>query len=333
MNREKFWKNFELGVELDISGRFIYNGLRSIHEIDNLYNPSEVFEFLYNISVGIERLSKIAVILIEHNKNSDQEAFEKSLITHNHMDLVGRVRESKNLPLSAPHLELLQLLSKFYKSQRYGRYGIDASNMAEQEKHALHRYIEKYLDITIFDEFPFNVSPLTRRIRDFLGRTIGKITTTLYKAITEEACRLGIYTYEIRTYTKAYKIFIKEEFNFFPEDILWKELIIAIANSKEPQGHLKHIRGIEPLSFDFGSGCDHLQAFFSEEKKMQVLDELEHLYDELESQKTRLEEIGVIGDPTIDFWDEEQEEDDNYFKDEMDDEDDAGSNTHKPPLA
>lgn len=333
MDRETFWKNFELGVELDISGRFIYNGLRAIHEMDNLYNSSEVFEFLYNISVGIERLSKIAVILIEHDKHSDQEVFEKSLITHNHMDLVGRVRASKNLPLSAPHLELLQLLSKFYKSHRYGRYGVNASSMTEQEKHVLHRYIEKYLSITIFDEFPFNVSPLTRKIRYFLGRTIGKISITLYEAIIEEARRLGIYTYEIRTYTKAYKIFIKEEFNFFPEDILWKELIIAIANSEDPQGHLKYIRGIDPLSFDFGSGCGHLQAFSSEEKKMQVLDELEYLYDELESQKMRLEQIGVIGDPTIDFWDEGQDEDDDSFKDEMDDEDDSGSTTHQPPLA
>jgi len=47
-----FWKNFALVVEISISGAFIYNGLRRYHEMRNLDYTDELFEFLYNISVG-----------------------------------------------------------------------------------------------------------------------------------------------------------------------------------------------------------------------------------------------------------------------------------------
>lgn len=92
MNPAEFWKNFGLGEELSISGAFIYNGLRRFYELRKLDQPDEVFEVLYNLAVGIERLLKIAVVLLEHAEDEDQEALEQSLITHNHLDLLHRVR-------------------------------------------------------------------------------------------------------------------------------------------------------------------------------------------------------------------------------------------------
>ncbi|HPV20642.1 MAG TPA: hypothetical protein PK102_03300, partial [bacterium] len=76
MNSSLFWKNFNLGKELEISGAFIYNGLYRLHEIQTLYYDEEIFEVFYNLSVGLERLLKIAIILIEHDENMDQEKFE-----------------------------------------------------------------------------------------------------------------------------------------------------------------------------------------------------------------------------------------------------------------
>lgn len=64
MNRMEFWKNFKLGEELDISGSFIYNGLRYLHEMRTLHHETEIFEVLYNLAVGLERLLKVTVILI-----------------------------------------------------------------------------------------------------------------------------------------------------------------------------------------------------------------------------------------------------------------------------
>jgi hypothetical protein len=63
MNKHEAWKNFNLGEELSISGAFIYNGLRRFHEMRVLVHTDEIFDFLYNLSVGLERLLKIAVVL------------------------------------------------------------------------------------------------------------------------------------------------------------------------------------------------------------------------------------------------------------------------------
>lgn len=37
MDKIKSWKNFKLGLELDISGRFIYNGLHYFHKMETLH--------------------------------------------------------------------------------------------------------------------------------------------------------------------------------------------------------------------------------------------------------------------------------------------------------
>jgi len=85
MEATQAWKNFNISKELSVSGAFIYSGLRRFYEMQILDNTDEIFEVLYNLSVGLERLLKIVVVLLEHNDSTDQEALEKSLITHNHL--------------------------------------------------------------------------------------------------------------------------------------------------------------------------------------------------------------------------------------------------------
>ncbi|MCB1195609.1 hypothetical protein KDK77_05435, partial [bacterium] len=93
MDKKYFWKNFNLGTELRLSGNFIYNGLKTFNDMHNLDYEEEIFEFLYNIAVGIERLEKILIILIEHNNTSNQKEFENSLKNHNHLYLLNRIRK------------------------------------------------------------------------------------------------------------------------------------------------------------------------------------------------------------------------------------------------
>jgi len=90
---ELFWKNFRLGTELQISGSFLYNALYFFDKMEHFYYEDECFEFLYNTSVGLERLEKIALILSEHNGEVSQQEFEKSLITHNHLELLRRIKK------------------------------------------------------------------------------------------------------------------------------------------------------------------------------------------------------------------------------------------------
>ena len=92
MKSADFWKNFRLGEEVHISGTFIYNGLRRFHELQHFESDDELFEFLYELSVGLERLLKIAIVLFEHSDAADQTQLEKSLITHSHAELTKHLQ-------------------------------------------------------------------------------------------------------------------------------------------------------------------------------------------------------------------------------------------------
>lgn len=314
MKLTDFWKNFKLAEELDISGRFIYNGLRFFHEMDSLYHEEEIFEVLYNLSVGLERLLKICVVLIEHDDAVDQEAFERTLITHTHQELLRRVKVKHKLQLEARQNEFLDLLGSFYKTDRYGRYGIGKLQAAGNEKLALHLFITKYLGVTIRDTPPVDVTPNDTKIRTFIGKLVGQIATPLYEVVRKEAGRLNLYTYELRSDSKAAKIFLRKELDFSKEDLLWKELIVFLVNSDDQTGQLKLLKEIVPLDFDAASTCDYLQCLDSQVKKLDVLDDLDALYDELKSKerKQRLEVIGLVGNPMV------------YFDDDIKDDEEEG---------
>ncbi len=309
MNQSYFWKNFALGKELDIAGSFIFNGLRRLHEIETLYHESEVFEVVYNLSVGIERLLKVAVILIEHSDVIDQEIFERSLITHTHQELIRRVRIKHDLQLAGIDNEFLDLLGSFYKTHRYGRYAVSSVTSGSSEKRLLHQYVAKHLNIVWQDKFPFHITLNDARIKRFIGKRVGKLTTLLYDTIDKEATRLGTFTYELRSNSKAEKIFLRKKFDFADEDILWRELLVFIANAKASTGMLKFIRSIEPLDFDPGLIAEYIQCFASEDRKLQVLDEFESLYENVENARQRLEAISVIGASHVHFHDELDDDD------------------------
>lgn len=307
MKQSEFWKNFHLGTEIDIAGTFVYNGLRRLHEMETLYHAAEVFEVLYNLAVGVERLLKVTVILIEHEDHVDQEEFEKTLITHSHQDLMRRVQARHNLQLGSTHNEFLELLGAFYKTSRYGRYTLGSDLTAE--KTLLHRYIEKNLQIKVEDSFPFPITRNDNRMRKLIGKRVGKITMGLYRIIEQEARRLGIYTYELRSFSKAEKIFVWERFDFTDEEVLWKELLISFINSQQQSSVMKFIKSIDPLQFDPQLANDYLQCFQSEEKKLAVLDELDAVYEDVENVKERLKTLDIIGNPLVVFEEDERGDD------------------------
>jgi hypothetical protein len=295
MDRGEVWKNFDLGTELDVSGAFIYNGLRCFHEMKSLDRPAEIFEFLYNVAVGLERLLKIAVILLEHDGTQDQRAFERSLITHNHLELVRRLKVHTKIAIAGPHNELLGLLGSFYKTLRYDRYVLSDSWNPDKEKAALWRFLEKHLEVTIEDAPSHLSSQNCDRFRKHIGRLVGRISGELYRIIREKATSINLYTFEVRADSKAAKVFHKQDCNFLNEDILWKELLIFFMNTKATSGLLTFLRSIEPLEFDEGCGADYLQCFQSEEGKQYVIGELEELYSELNDVRQRQQLIGALG--------------------------------------
>jgi hypothetical protein len=43
MRPDEWWKNFALGVELDVAGTFTYNGIKSLHDLDRVVEEINSF--------------------------------------------------------------------------------------------------------------------------------------------------------------------------------------------------------------------------------------------------------------------------------------------------
>lgn len=288
MRPDEYWKNFNLGTELDIAGRFLFNGLQAFHEMEHFASEEDAFEFLYSIAVGVERLLKIAIILTEHDNAVDQEGFEKSLITHTHQDLALRLREPHGLKFLARENEFITLLGRFYTSQRYGRYSLDSVFAPTQERDELVKFLEKHLDIKIDTSGLLTVTPNERKHRKFIGKVVGKIVNPIHKIVEDEARRLNIYTYEIDYRSKASKIFLSKKFDFEDEDILQAELMAYFISSGACGPNAQLIRDlIKPLPFDPALEGEYLAALRSDKKKITVLDELESHYEDITNFKER----------------------------------------------
>lgn len=66
-------------TEIDIAGTFIYRGIREFNNLDSFYNAGEIFHVLYPLSVGIERLQKVLLVLLEEIRPEQAHEFEKDL--------------------------------------------------------------------------------------------------------------------------------------------------------------------------------------------------------------------------------------------------------------
>lgn len=300
MKIDQAWKNFNLGQELSVSGAFIYNGLRKFQEMRVLDHTDEIFEFFYNISVGFERLLKIAVVLIEHNKNTDQNALEKSLITHNHLELLKRVRQHAKINLGKPHNEFLALLGTFYTTLRYDRFTLSSVYDLDRERGALCRFLSKHLQVEIEQSSQLFATQNNTRYRKYIRKIVIKISSVLFEVVRTRASELNLYTYELRHGSRAETIFLGQA-DLPAEEVLWKELLIFFMNTKSSSGYIEFLRSIDPLEFDPELTDDYLDCFQSDSAKAFVVDELDHLYSELNNPGKRLEIINVIGNPNVSF--------------------------------
>jgi hypothetical protein len=303
-----FWKNFKLGQELSISGTFIYNGLRSFYGLRKLDHTDEIFEVLYNLSVGIERLMKIVVVLLEHKDSDDIDAFENSLRTHSHLELLGRIKKHVDVPLAGPHHDFLALLTKFYITLRYDRFLLQSMRVLDSERQELFDFLEKHLKAEFGDRDSILGYENSPRYKKFIRGIVTKISSALYKVVENRAHELNVYTYEMRSGSKAETVFLGKA-DIPTEDVLWKELLIFLMNTTSTSGYLKFLRGIEPLSFDPALVGDYLDCFQSDAAKAQVVDDLEARYEDVADKAGRLETMAAIGSRNISFDDEDEDAD------------------------
>lgn len=294
MTPEEWWKNFALGMELDVAGTFIFNGVKRLDEVENFYYPTDIFEIFYNLSVGIERLLKVAIILVEHHDQTDMEELEKSLITHNVTELKNRLGAERQLDLSSVHKEFLSILSKFYKTYRYGRFSFESVPEIERERDAFLQYIGKHLNIKIPAKDSFSTLFNTDQIKKFVGKVVKRIADSVFSIIDKRATELNIYTYELRGDSKAIRVFYGDRLDFIDERIKKKEILLFLMNYKESVGHLKFVRSLEPLALDPGMAPDYVKALINDSNLHFVGDEIEELYTDVESVGERIRMIDII---------------------------------------
>lgn len=311
MNKEAhwFWKNWRMGTELQISGSFIYNALFLLDQMETFYYEEECFEFLYNTSVGLERLIKIAIVLTEHDKMENQEIFEKSLITHSTLDLINRLQKNHKINLSSPHNKFLSLIDQFYKSVRYGRFNLQSVYKKPGDKYGLISFLNESLDIEITTDI-MNSTPVTSQIRKFLGKIIGKVTTQLFSVVQDEAYRNRTFTYEISYSSKSFKIFIAKEFDFENERITQREAFLHLAKKRFNENIQSFIDEIPSINMGNFNTNKYIKTLFTYEKDRQVMGEIKHLYEEDKPNMKRIEELLILGSDTNfdnfdNIWEEE----------------------------
>lgn len=292
-----FWKNWRLGTELQVSGSFIYNGLLTLDKMESLYYEEECFELLYNLSVGLERLMKIVVILLEHDTITSQEEFEKTLITHNHFDLLNRIKSKKKFVMGKTHNKFLSLLDNFYKSVRYERYNIQCVYKPSQDKTQLVKFITEELNIEFCADFG-EADLLTKQIRKFIGKVVGKFTTQLYEIIRDEAFRIGTFTYEVTYNSKAFKIYLAEEFDFEKEKLTQKEVMLYLLKTKRSEEFQNYLNGIEHLNFEQNHTNKYIESIFNYNLDRQIINELEYIYEEDKPDCNRTEYLEILGTDT-----------------------------------
>jgi len=302
MNEVEYWKNFNLGDELQIAGVFIYNGLRRFNRMRALNHLDEIFEVLYDLSVGLERILKIAVVFVEHDGDRDQHEFELSLHSHNHNALLARLKKKENIGLGDQHAGLLGLLDTFYSDFRYGRFSLSSVPDLARERDALYRFFNHQLGTELRDSDSMFITGNEPRYRKHLTTLVLTIAQTLFELISEKARRLNLYTYELRYDSKAAKVFrrpIREL--FLLEEITWKELLIFLMNSEEETEALKFLRSIEPLDIDPEMVTEYLETFCLGEPTGAAMDEIDSLYESLPKSGERIKLMELVANPAVDF--------------------------------
>lgn len=304
MNPTEFWQNFKMGEEQEIACNFIYDGLRNLHEMETLNLETEIFPVLYNLSIGLERMFKVAIVLVEFNDDTSVDEFEKTLITHDHITLYNRLKKSVVLDLGPVHTGLLMLLSRFYEDHRYGRFNLPQIDNLSKDKKLFLTFLHKHLGIDVRDDIIGTENSL--QVKKFMGKIVKKIAKDLYSIIDKSATAKNLYTYELSdSSSKAAKVvWGDEEITFEREEITMMEVLIFLLNNPELD-RVKLMKEIESLPLDPAQDGDYLHFLLRKRTRFSssIVGEVEEYQAQIDPKtlKERLEFIKIIKDSSIDF--------------------------------
>lgn len=321
MDALQYFKNFNIGKEIDLAGAFAYNALTILNSEQNIYQNDQIFMFLYNAAVSVERIQKCVLFLYGTYDLSDIETFALELKIHSHPALQNKINGHTKKKLSEDQNALLDLLKDFYEHGRYSNFSINSSY---DYKSKFEDFVKKHFDTALVETSIFSHNTyITEHAKERIGRTLGKLLCYYYELIKDKAQEANLYTYELRDGSPAEKVFL----NLFPKSSLQAvhesernalaELILYLCTTTDSTGYFNYLRNIKPLPFDPFMVQEYLVDIMNRKIPQSLVDEVATIYEDMSRNEisNRKDAISIIGAHNVFF-----PEDDDIL-----DEDDWGS--------
>ena len=263
--------NFSLVKEVEIAGVLIWKSIEDINKVylqkkENDVIVDYLFTSLYQASQGIERLFKILIQLIEYEMNlDDKKRIEELLLSHNHIGMYQFISEYQDLKFNENENKFITLISNFYNKIRYHRFRYSENNIPELE---LLQNFGNNIKEENFDE----------EIKHKYGKSLGKISHSLYECISKISRKLHIFVEELYSFSVAKFVFWKNIKNFDLYEILKeieiskKELIWYLLNIDVPKNKNINILPFESSDEEYyikeliynKNACEGIYSFVSE---------------------------------------------------------------------
>jgi|SRR5690606_38543701 len=284
---EFIWKNFHLGTELEIAGNFLYDALYNFDQMKHFYFEADIFNCLYQLSVGIERLQKITLILLTGFGDTKNPDFEKKLVSHSLQHFHERINKVKTVKFGKNENKLLTILTGFYEKNRYGRFNFDSSQESEYEKKEFISFLSdlmgggKYIEVDPHPVMTINNDTFKKEF----GKTIQNIVLSYYQ-IVEQTCRSqNIYTYEVNQESKAFQIFWGHQFDFIQAKHVKREVLYYLMRNFNK---LISNKKMEAINFDPDSMQEIVDFLMNSCKSTHIVDTYECIIDDQIQEKLDL---------------------------------------------
>lgn len=216
------------------------------------------------------------------------------------------MNSQRNLQLSNIHREFLSILSKFYKTHRYGRYSLSAVPEIYEEQRLFLDFVAKHLKISLPIDDEFAPIPNTDQIRRFVGKVVKKICDELFQVVRQRTEELNIYTTEIRGDSKALKVFYGERLDFIDEKLKKKELLLFLMNPKSHGPHIDLLKSFDALELDPELTPKYIQALLNDASLPYVADEVDEVYTEVTNIRERLDFLAIVDDEYLSYDSEDE---------------------------
>ena len=308
------FKSLNMGRELEIAGEFIYDSAKEAMSIKGLNNTYEINIILYTGAVGIERLQKIYLCLVAQDP-TDVSSMPKCLRQHNHIELQHEVNKFSDKNVAKNAMSLLGVFSDYYNNFRYANYypGQPDKNLRKLFIGFLKRLNGKFN----FDE-PYAAVQFEEFKRFYINE-LGKLAVHFYLLIHEKASELNTYTYEIDSFSRAARVFWSAQRKTLYEQMVLeqnatKELLLYIYKKNRGTGVFRLLDEMEALDFDDALVNEYLEDLCAGKVNDLLIDYVDDLHEDIEDKakrKERKELLSLIGNCSVCFDLDEDEEDEN----------------------